>query len=430
MGYLKRTADTVLKEQLEAFGAVLIEGPKWCGKTTTAEQLSNSIIRLQDTDMREEYLATATTKPSLLLNGATPRLIDEWQDAPVLWDAIRTAVDKRAIPGQFILTGSNAVDKSKIHHSGTGRISRLNMLPMSLWESGDSNGKISLMELFNNPTLDIDGIESDLSVEDLIFCGCRGGWPATLNIKNKKSQLLVARNYVKSVCSEDINRIDGIARDQLLTRMILRSYARNISTLTKKSTLIADVISSGEVSCTEPTFDDYVAALRKLFVICDLDAWSPSIRSKTAIRSGLKRTFVDPSIAVAVLGLTPDALSNQLKTFGFIFEQMCIRDLKSYTLDNDSHLSHYRDRYGLEADLVLHLGDGRYALIECKLGSKEIELGATHLTKLKQLIKEFNKKEKQVQLREPDLMIVMTGGRMAYTRADGVKIIPLGCLRD
>ena len=430
MGYLKRTADTVLKEQLEAFGAVLIEGPKWCGKTTTAEQLSNSIIRLQDTDMREEYLATATTKPSLLLNGATPRLIDEWQDAPVLWDAIRTAVDKRAIPGQFILTGSNAVDKSKIHHSGTGRISRLNMLPMSLWESGDSNGKISLMELFNNPTLDIDGIESDLSVEDLIFCGCRGGWPATLNIKNKKSQLLVARNYVKSVCSEDINRIDGIARDQLLTRMILRSYARNISTLTKKSTLIADVISSGEVSCTEPTFDDYVAALRKLFVICDLDAWSPSIRSKTAIRSGLKRTFVDPSIAVAALGLTPEALSNQLKTFGFIFEQMCIRDLKSYTLDNDSHLSHYRDRYGLEADLVLHLGDGRYALIECKLGSKEIELGATHLTKLKQLIKEFNKKEKQVQLREPDLMIVMTGGRMAYTRADGVKIIPLGCLRD
>ena len=430
MGYLKRTADTVLKEQLEAFGAVLIEGPKWCGKTTTAEQLSNSIIRLQDTDMREEYLATATTKPSLLLNGATPRLIDEWQDAPVLWDAIRTAVDKRAIPGQFILTGSNAVDKSKIHHSGTGRISRLNMLPMSLWESGDSNGKISLMELFNNPTLDIDGIESDLSVEDLIFCGCRGGWPATLNIKNKKSQLLVARNYVKSVCSEDINRIDGIARDQLLTRMILRSYARNISTLTKKSTLIADVISSGEVSCTEPTFDDYVAALRKLFVICDLDAWSPSIRSKTAIRSGLKRTFVDPSIAVAALGLTPEALSNQLKTFGFIFEQMCIRDLKSYTLDNDSHLSHYRDRFGLEADLVLHLGDGRYALIECKLGSKEIELGATHLTKLKQLIKEFNKKEKQVQLREPDLMIVMTGGRMAYTRADGVKIIPLGCLRD
>lgn len=430
MGYWKRTADAVLKEQLEAFGAVLIEGPKWCGKTTTAEQMAKSVIKLQDPDMRDEYFATAATKPSLLLIGDTPRLIDEWQDAPVLWDAVRTMVDKRVIPGQFILTGSNAINKSQIHHSGTGRISKMNMLPMSLWESGDSNGKISLMELFNNPNLNIDGIESDLSVEQLVFCGCRGGWPATINIKSDKAMLLVAKNYVKTVCSEDITRVDGVSRDELLTRMILRSYARNISTLAKKSTLIADVAASGEVSCTEPTFDDYVSALRKLFVICDIDAWCPAIRSKTAIRSGLKRAFVDPSIVVAALGLTPEALLTQLNTFGFIFEQMCIRDFKAYTLDYDSHVSHYRDRYGLEADLVLHLGDGRYALVECKLGSKEIEEGASHLVELKRLIREYNEKEKQVPLREPDLMIVLTGGKMAYTRPDGVKIIPLGCLKN
>lgn len=429
MGYLKRTADAVLQEHLEAFGAVLIEGPKWCGKTTTAEQVAKSVIKLQDTDMREEYLATAATKPSLLLKGDVPRLIDEWQDAPVLWDAVRTMVDDRSVPGQFILTGSNAVDKSKIHHSGTGRISKMNMLPMSLWESGDSNGKISLMELFNNPDLDIDGIESDLKIEDLVFCGCRGGWPATVNIRRDQAKLLVARNYVKTVCSEDISRVDGVSRDELLTRIILRAYARNISTLSKKSTLIEDVAASGEVSCTEPTFDDYVGALRKLFVIWDIDAWCPAIRSKTAIRTGLKRAFVDPSIAVASLGLTPEALLTQLKTFGFIFEQMCIRDFKAYTLDFDSHISHYRDRYGLESDLVLHLSDGRYALIECKLGSHDIEDGASHLLELKRLIRECNQKEKQVPLREPDLMIVVTGGKMAYTRQDGVKVIPLACFR-
>lgn len=430
MSYLKRTADTLLAEWLEAFGAILIEGPKWCGKTTTAEQVAKSVIKLQDPDMREEYLATAATKPSLLLKGETPRLIDEWQDAPVLWDAVRTMVDQRVVPGQYILTGSNAVDKSKTHHSGTGRIAKMNMLPMSLWESCESNGKISLKELFDNPDLDIDGVESDMTVEDLIFSACRGGWPATMNIKKESAKLLVARNYVKTVCSEDISRVDGVRRDELLTRTILRSYARNISTLSKKSSLIADVSASGEVSCTEPTFDDYVGALRKLFVICDIEAWCPSIRSKTAIRSGVKRAFVDPSIAVASLGLTPKALTVQLNTFGFIFEQMCIRDFKAYTIDIDSHVSYYRDRYGLESDIVLHLGDGRYALVECKLGSREIEEGAGHLVELKRLIHEHNHNGQQVPLREPDLMIVLTGGRMAYTRPDGVKVIPLGCLKD
>lgn len=430
MAYLKRTADVVLEERLEAFGAILIEGPKWCGKTTTAEQYAKSVIKLQDPDMRDEYLATAEAKPSLLLKGATPRLIDEWQDAPVLWDTVRTMVDNRQEQGQFILTGSNAVDKSKILHSGNSRISKMQMIPMSLWESCESNGKISLKDLFDNPDSDIDGIESDMTVEHLIFCACRGGWPGTMNIKTDRARLLIARNYVKTVCSEDINRVDGVLRNELLARMILRSYARNISTVAKKTSMIADVAASGETSCSEPTFDDYVTALRKLFVICDVEAWCPAIRSKTAIRSGLKRAFVDPSIAVAALGLTPEALMVQLNTFGFIFEQMCIRDLKAYTLDFETHLSYYRDRYNLEADWVLHLGDGRYALIECKLGSKEIEDGARHLVEIKNLIREHNKQEQQVPIREPDLMIVLTGGKMAYSRPDGVKIIPLGCLKD
>lgn len=429
MSYLQRTADGVLAERLEAFGAVLIEGPKWCGKTTTAEQMAKSIIRLQDTDKREEYLATAASKPSLLLQGDTPRLIDEWQDAPVLWDAVRTMVDQRNMPGQFILTGSNAVDKSKILHSGTGRISRMKMLPMSLWESGESNGKISLQQLFDDPSLDIDGITSEMEVEDLIFAACRGGWPATVNIRSQKAKLMVARDYVDSVCKEDISRVDGVRRDERIARLLLRSYARNISTLAKHTSLLADIVSSEEVSLSMPTFEDYVSALTKLFVINNIDAWCPAIRSKTVIRSGYKRAFVDPSIAVAALGLTPEALHTQLKTFGFIFEQMCARDLKAYTPDFDTHLSYYRDRYGLEADLVLHLSDGRYALIECKLGSRDIEEGSKHLLELKRLIRKHNEDETQAPLREPDLLIILTGGHMAYTRPDGVKVIPLGTLR-
>ncbi len=430
MNYSDRVSDRVLSERMEAFGAVLIEGPKWCGKTTTAERISKSVIKLQDTDMRDEYLATALSKPSLLLQGATPRLIDEWQDAPVLWDAVRTMVDSRQELGQFILTGSNTVDKDAIHHSGNSRISRMYMIPMSLWESRESNGKISLQELFDNPNLDIDGITSDMQLEDIIFAACRGGWPGTIKIQNPKAKLLIARNYIDTVCKEDISRVDKTKRDERLTRMILRSYARNISTLAKSSSILADITVSGEVTCSKPTLEDYVGALAKLYVIKDIEAWCPAIRSKTAIRSGNKRGFIDPSIAVAALGLTPEALMTQLKTFGFIFEQMCVRDLRAYTPDFNSHISYYRDRYGLEADLVLHLADGRYALIECKLGSKEIDEGANHLLEIKRLVREYNKKEKQVPLREPDLLIIITAGKMAYTRPDGVKVIPLACLKD
>ncbi len=430
MTYFERIADSTLAERLEVFGAVLIVGPKWCGKTTTAEQQSKSEIKLHNPDMRHEYLATAATKPSLLLVGENPRLIDEWQDIPVIWDAIRTMVDSKREKGLFILTGSNTVKKDQILHSGNGRITRMRMLPMSLWESKESNGMISLKSLFDNPSFDIDGISSDMQVEDIIYAACRGGWPEAINIENRNSKLLLAQNYVDTLCREDISRIDDIKRDELLTRLILKAYARNISTIANNTSLLKDVISSGEVSCTQPTFDDYVNALKRLFVITNIDAWCPSIRSKTALRRGVKRCFVDPSLAVASLGLTPKVLMTRLKTFGFIFEQMCIRDLMSYTPDFNNHISYYRDRYGLEADLVLHLSDGRYALIECKLGSNEIEEGAEHLLKLKHLIRWYNQNEKQVPLREPDLLIILTAGRMAYSRKDGVKIIPLGCLKD
>lgn len=430
MEYLKRTADVMLHDLLDAFGAVLIEGPKWCGKTTTAEQAARSVIKMQDADMRDEYLSTAMSKPSLLLKGDTPRLIDEWQDAPVIWDAVRTMVDSRGEPGLFILTGSNAVDKTKIRHSGNGRIARMSMLPMSLWESEESTGEVSLRRLFDDPSYDIDGCRSRMTIEELIFAACRGGWPGSLNARSKQAQLLIARNYVRTVCSEDISRIDGKRRSSKLAMNIIRSYARNISSLAKKSTMLADVVASQEVECSTDTYSDYVGALERLFVVQDIDAWCPAIRSKTVIRSSPKRGFCDPSIAVAALGLTPDALTTQLKTFGFIFEQMCVRDLRAYTQGLYSHVSYYHDRYGLEADFVLHLDDGRYALIECKLGSNEIEEGAQHLLQLKELISKHNANEQQMPIREPDLLIILTGGMMAYTRADGVKIVPLGCLKD
>ena len=430
MEYFSRVADQMLRDRLEAFGAILIEGPKWTGKTTTAEQLSKSVIKMQDPDNASEYLATASVKPSLLLKGEQPRLIDEWQDAPVIWDAVRTAVDQSGgTPGQYILTGSNTVDKTQIRHTGTGRITRMMMYPMSLWESKDSSGEVSLHELFYNPSYNIDGATSKLDIPELIRVACRGGWPATLQLSSKAS-IMIAKDYVKTVCNEDISAVDKKERNSKIATQIMRSYARNISTLAKKTNILTDVTASENIDISMDTFNDYVGALEKLFVIQDIDAWCPAIRSKTAIRSAPKRCFVDPSIAVAAMNINAEGFETQLKTFGFVFEQMCARDLRAYTTDFDSHLSYYRDRYGLEADLVLHLADGRYALIECKLGSREIDDGAKHLLEIKRLIQERNKTEKQVPLREPDLMIVMTGGKMAYSRPDGVKVIPLACLKD
>jgi len=427
--YLSRIADKTLELRLEAFGAVQITGPKWCGKTTTAERRAASVIKMQDPDRRGGYLATARTKPSLLLKGDTPRLIDEWQVAPVLWDAVRHAVDERKEKGQFILTGSTVVDDDEVLHTGTGRISRMSMYPMSLFESQESNGTISLRALFDKPDYDIDGVTTDLSVERLIFAACRGGWPASLDVMRSEAKLLIAKDYVDIICNEDISRVDKTRRHPALARLILRTYARNICTLAKKTSMLADVAEEME-GLSMPTFDDYVKALEKLFVIDDIEAWSPAIRSKASIRTGKKRCFVDPSIAVAALGASPESLELDLNTFGFIFECLCFRDLRAYSQALGGTLSYYRDRYNLEADAVLHLDDGRYALIECKLGSREIEEGAQHLLEIKKLIAVKNQTGKQTRLREPDLLIILTGGDMAYTRPDGVKIIPIGCLRD
>lgn len=426
--YLPRILDKLLQKRLDAVGAVLIVGPKWCGKTTTAEKHAKSVLKLQDPDKTKSYLSTAEVKPSLLLKGDNPRLIDEWQMAPVLWDAVRSTVDERGEDGLFILTGSTTVDEKEIMHSGTGRISRMVMYPMSLYESRESNGKISLKELFENSDYDIDGITTDLSVEELVFAACRGGWPSSIDKKNDEAKLFVAKNYVSNICDSDASTVDGIKRSPERVRAVLQSYARNISTLAKDSVILKDV-SANYSDITYPTLSSYIDALEKLFVIEDVPAWCPSIRSATAIRSGKKKEFTDPSIAVAALGLTPDLLLLDLHTFGFIFECLCIRDLKVYSSAMGGKVSYYHDRYDLESDCVLHLENGAYALIEFKLGSKEIEEGAQHLLELKRLIQEANEKN-NAGLREPSLLVVITGGEMAYTRDDGVKIVPIGTLRD
>lgn len=429
MDYFPRILDETLKETLECVGAVLIVGPKWCGKTTTAEMQAKSVIKMQDPDKSQGYLVTAQTKPSLLLLGENPRLIDEWQVAPVLWDAVRTEVDKQGNrEGLFILTGSTTVDETKIMHSGVGRIARLIMRPMSLFESKESNGKVSLQKLFNDKKYDIDGVKSDLSLEKLIFAACRGGWPASLTKKTDKAALFVASSYLDIICESDASTVDGVTRDPKRVRAVLRSYARNISTLAGIQSLIND-ISSNFGTISENTLQSYLSALNRLFVVDEVPAWSPAIRSASAIRASNKREFIDPSIAVAALSITPEILMQDLNTFGFIFETLCIRDLKVYSNALGSEVSYYHDRHGLEADCVLRLGDGRYALIEFKLGSKQIDEGAGHLLIMQTLIRKHNETEK-AKIKEPELLIIITGGEMAYQRKDGVYIIPIGCLRD
>lgn len=426
--YRPRVVDAILKDYLEMMGAVLIVGPKWCGKTTTAERYAKSVLKLQDPDNTKAYMATAEVKPSLLLKGDNPRLIDEWQMAPVLWDAVRTAVDDRQQEGLFILTGSTSVDESVIMHSGTGRIARLTMGTMSLFESEESNGKISLRDLFNNPNADIDGIESELTVEELIYSACRGGWPACLNKKNDRAALFVVKSYIDNICDSDASMIDGVKRDPRKVRAVLNSVARNLATFASDNTLVKDVSANFD-DISQPTLSSYIDALSRLYVIDDIQGWSPRIRSATAMRTGKKRLFIDPSIAVAALGLSPDQLMTDLNTFGFIFENLCIRDLKIYSSAMEGKVSYYHDRYGLEADCVLHLQDGRYALIEFKLGSREIEEGASHLLELKKLIEKYNN-ENSPRMKIPSFLAVITGGKIAYKRQDGVMIIPIGCLKN
>ena len=426
MDYKKRITDELLKIKLEAFGAALIVGPKGCGKTTTAKQIANTIIEFEDEDNRESLLKVAETMPSRLLKGEKPILFDEWQDAPKIWGAIRKSIDDTGGVGMYILTGSSSQEVDT-PHTGTMRISRLTMLPMSLYESNESNGDVSLIDLFNNPN-SFEGCISNLTIDDLIFAICRGGWPRSLNLKSDKAKLEIAKDLFVQTYSVDINKISNIKRNPQIAQAILRSYSRNICTLAETKTIFGDVAANYEIS--EPTYYSYLEDLSKLYIIDDIEPWCPAIRSKTAIRSSKKRNIIDPSIAVAAMGISPEYFDRDFKTLGFLFESLCIRDLKIYSQSFDGRVSYYRDRYGLEADCVLHLNDGRYALIEFKLGEQEIEAGAKHLCEIETLITQYNDHEKQCKLRLPDLKIVITGTKYGYRRDDGVIVVPIGCLKN
>jgi len=425
--YLPRIVDSALAEKLEAFGATHIIGPKWCGKTTTAKQVARSSLMFQNYSDKERLIKTAEINPSELLSGEKPRLIDEWQDAPQIWDAVRSYCDEHSGTGHFILTGSTS-KKVKTYHTGTGRISKLKMYPMSLFESKESNGTVSLKKLFDGTETLENGCRSTLTINQLIFAACRGGWPASIFLKNPKAQLSIPKDYFNQIIEEDIFNVDEIKRNKETMRAILQSYARNISTLAKATSIEDDVSATTKIS--DKTLDDYISVLETLFIVEDLKGWCPAIRSATAMRSGRKREFVDPSIAVAALDLSPEILNTDLRTFGFIFETLCIRDLRIYSSALGGTLSYYHDRYDLEADVVLHLANGKYALIEIKLGGKDVDEGAEHLLHIEQLIIEHNKTEKQVPIRPPDLKIVITGGEYGFKRPDGVFEIPIGCIRD
>ena len=421
--YLPRYIDFELKESLEYMGGVLITGPKGCGKTTTAKRQSKTLKELKHPVYGKSFLKLADTNPIELLKGEKPMLIDEWQMAPELWDSVRYLVDESQEDGLYVLTGSTNVNENEINHSGAGRIKRIVMRPMSLYESGESTGEISLMDLFNNENLNIDGATSNLTISDLIFASCRGGWPESLNKKSKKQQLATVSKYLDIICSKDASQIDGVKRNPKRLKAILKSYAKNISTLATKKTLIEDIKREfGDISL--PTYNSYINALERLYVINDIPAYSPNIRPANTIKKSPKKEFTDPSIAVASLNLTPEKLLQDFETFGFIFENLCIRDLLVYSSSVNGEIFHYKDDGGLEADCVLYLNDGRYALIEFKLGNREIDEGAKNLVKLEKLIE-----NKKIDLEKPSFLAVITGGKIAYTRDDGVKVIPIGCLR-
>lgn len=434
-GYKNRVADRLLAEKLEAFGAVLIEGPKYCGKTTLATQQAGSILSMADTDTLGQNLALARTNISRLLAGETPRLIDEWQIAPQFWDAVRNEVDKRNEDGQFMLTGSavppkpkkdesgNIIEEENIHHTGTGRISRLRLRTMSLWESEDSTGDVSLEELFINPGT-VDGV-SNIDLDRLAYLTCRGGWPKAVLKKSEKAALAQAFDYYDSVVSNDIKRVDDIDRDEELTKRIMRSYARNQGTQATVGTILADIKSNGDERMSDSTVYSYIKALKEIFVIEDSIAWNPNLRSKTAIRTSDTRYFIDPSIATAALGMGPKDLINDMATFGFIFETLAIRDLRVYADALDGKVYHYRDKNNLECDAVIHLRNGSYGLVEVKIGGTEpIREGAESL-------KTLSSKIDSTRMKTPSFMMVLTGiGNFAYKRPeDGVLVVPIGCLR-
>ncbi len=424
--YKRRIADKILQEKLEALGAVLIEGPKACGKTTTAEQHAQSVLYMDHPKYKDQYLQMAESSITFLLEGKTPRLIDEWQLAPKLWDAIRFTVDHRDDDGQFILTGSAVpfVNHGEISHTGTGRFAWMRMRPMSLWESDESNGKVSLQQLFQQPELPI-GAENLIDLTELAYLTCRGGWPKATLKKTEKAALAQVEEYIQAIIRSDISRVDGTERNAERALRLLRSYARHQGTSVSIATIVADIETNESERPSDATIESYINAMRKIFVIEDMPAWNPNLRSKTAIRTSDTRYFIDPSIAVAALGLGPQDLLNDLNTFGLFFETLCVRDLRVYADALGGTVYHYRDKNGLECDAVLHLRNGHYGLIEIKLGGDRlINEGAENLLKLSEKID-------TTRMKKPSFCMVLTGvGPFAYKRQDGVYVVPLGCLKD
>lgn len=422
--YSPRIADKMLNRRLQGVGAVLIQGPKWCGKTTTAEQQAKSIVYMDDPEYMNQNIELASLSPKNLLAGQTPRLIDEWQLAPQLWDAARFEVDHRGELGQFIFTGSAVpADTSKIHHTGTGRFAWLTMRTMSLSESGDSTGEVSIKDLFDKPGTDIFGT-NNLNIDSLAWLICRGGWPQATTVK-KEVALDMAYRYYEAVVNNDISRVDNVKRDVERTKRILRSIARNQCAQSTIGTICADIESNDSVAANRTTITSYIDALKKIFVLEDSPAWNPNLRSKSAIRTSETRYFSDPSIGIAALGIGPNDLVNDLSTMGLFFESMCVRDLRVYADALDGTIYHYRDSYGLECDTVIHLRNGSYGLIEIKLGGeKNIEEGAKNL-------KSLAAKIDTTKMKAPSFLMVLTGtSRYAIRREDGVYVVPIGCLKD
>ena len=415
-GYLPRIADGMLERALKSSGAVCIRGPKWCGKTATGERQSASQVFMQDPDKSATLLALADSKPSAILEGAEPRLIDEWQMAPQLWDAVRFAVDRGHGRGRFILTGSSTPKRSPAH-SGVGRIASLNMGTMTLYESGESNGTVSLSQLFSGEADGIGGL-CDFSIDDYAFAICRGGWPEAVTEPDADVSLAMAGNYVQELLERDIEDMDGKPRNSSWMRALLRSYARNVASEAAATTIAADMQGH---SPSDETVADYLDALRRACVVEDLVAWNPSLRSKTAVRTSPTRHFADPSIAAAMLGVSPSGLLSDFETFGLLFESLCVHDLRVYAAALGGDVFHYRDKTGLEADAVIHLHDGRWAPVEVKLGNRFIDDAAKHLVKLSKRVDA----DKQGQ---PVFMLVLTATPAAYIREDGVVVAPLASL--
>ncbi len=420
--YKERIVDTLLEYRLKGKGAILIEGPKWCGKTTTAKQHSNSILDLGDFTVFENSQISLRVNPQILTSGAVPRLLDEWQNIPQLWDMVRTEVDKRGAVGQFILTGSTVPpDIQKLHHSGTGRIGRIKMRPMSLWESGESSGTISISDLFSGKT--ILPQENKLSLQQIAFLICRGGWPQA-TLLDGSIALEEARDYCQAIYKVDIHRIDETRRSSERARLLLRSYARHQGTSASLNHISTDIKVNDNTAISYETLSDYIDALKKLFVIENMPAWNPNLRSKTSIQTSDTRYFIDPSIASGALSISPDDLVNDLKTMGLFFETMAVRDLRVYADFIGGDIFHYRDSNGLECDSVIHLNNGSYGLIEIKLGGSElIEKASENLLKLSEKIDTD-------KMKKPSFLMVLTAvGEYSYQRKDGIWVVPIGCLK-